>query len=200
MAQSKLFFGVASGLVQSICFIPYVRDVLKKKTTPHIYSWFIWTVLQAISIGSMASSGAGYGVLSVAVCTFFCFGILLLSLRFRARHISILDILCLVAALITLLLWLISRDAMRSIVLVTLIDLIAFIPTLRKGYHEPFSETISLYWFGAAANVLAILSIGHYSITTVLYPATLVFSNIFFVSVLKTRRRQSRQATGDLPP
>lgn len=200
MAQSKLFFGVASGLVQFVCFIPYVCDILRKKTTPHLYSWFIWTVLQSISFVAMASSGAGYGVVSLAVCNFFCLVILLLSLRSGARHISILDSLCLVAALVTLLLWLISRDAMRSIVLATLIDLIAFIPTLRKGCREPFSETVSLYALGAAANLLAILSIDHYCTITVLYPATLVFSNVFFVGVLTTRRRQSYKGAGDPHP
>jgi hypothetical protein len=200
MAQGKLFFGVASALVQFVCFFPYVRDVLKKKTTPHVYSWFIWTVLQSISVVSMASSGAGYGILSLAVSTFFCAGILLLSIRFRAKHISKLDGLCLVAALVTLLLWLVSREALRSIVLATLIDVIAFIPTLRKGYHKPFSETISLYCLGAAANLLAIFSIDHYSVVTVLYPATLVFSNLFFVGVLTTRRRQSYQGTEDPHP
>lgn len=43
------FLGLVSGLVSIICYLPYIRDILKKTTKPERASWLIWTALGSIA-------------------------------------------------------------------------------------------------------------------------------------------------------
>lgn len=44
----KQVLGVIAILLALIAYIPYIRDVLRRKTKPHVYSWFIWGFLSIL--------------------------------------------------------------------------------------------------------------------------------------------------------
>ena len=74
--------------------------------------------------------------------------------------------------------------------LTSVIDFLAFLPTFRKSYAEPYSETVSLYLLSGIANGLSLFALGTVNPTTVLYPITLVVTNFFCVGIISFRRRQ----------
>ncbi|HET9721679.1 MAG TPA: hypothetical protein VFP32_01465, partial [Candidatus Saccharimonadales bacterium] len=57
----KQALGLIAVLLALIAYIPYVRDVLKEKTKPHIYSWFIWGALSLLIAALQFKKGAGPG-------------------------------------------------------------------------------------------------------------------------------------------
>ncbi len=88
----KIIFGIIAAILGIVSFIPYFRDIFRKKTTPHAYSWLIWSILQAIGVVSILSASGGYlGVASIAPSVVLCFFIFLLSFRFGTKHIALLD-------------------------------------------------------------------------------------------------------------
>jgi len=51
MLEAKIIIGVIAIVLTFIGYIPYIRDIFKKKTTPHIFTWFIWTLAVGITYG-----------------------------------------------------------------------------------------------------------------------------------------------------
>jgi len=185
----KLLFGIISGILGVFCFFPYLRDTLKKKTAPHAYTWLIWSLLQIISIVAILVSGGGYyGTLGISVGAALCLLIFFLSLKYGTKNITRFDTFCFVAALIAIPIWILTKNPVYSVILITAIDFTGFIPTLRKGYQEPWSETTSLYFIGAFSGVLAILALNTYSVSTVLYLADIMTVNAVFFIILTYRR------------
>ncbi len=140
MTLQTIFAGLAT-VITLANKIPYLVDIFRLKTTPHSYSWLIWTMLQTTGVSVMLSSGAGAGVASLVASTVLCAFIFLLSLRFGTKNITTFDTICFVGALGATGVWFFLHDALLSIILVSAIDLVAFLPTFRKSYEEPYSET-----------------------------------------------------------
>lgn len=185
----KLFFGLFSSIIAVICFVPYLIDIFKKKTEPHMYSWLIWTILQTIAVMAQLKDGAGYGAWALLVGVFFCFAIFLLSFKYGTKNISKFDIFCLIASLFAILIYVNIENLVWAIIVVSMIDLVGFLPTFRKGYEEPFSETPSTFVLSAIANFLSILALQNYSLTTVLYIITLFVANSSFATMIFLRKK-----------
>ncbi len=187
--EIKLFWAIVSSILTVVVFVPYLIDIYKKKTQPHIYSWLIWTILQSIGAVAIFKGGAGYGAWSLAIGALFCFIIFALSFKFGTKNIKRIDLYCLIGAVITIAVYLFVRYPLYSVILVVCIDFIAFLPTFRKSFEEPYSETMITFFLSALANLITIFALQHYSVTTVLYEATLFMTNGALCIVLVARRR-----------
>lgn len=185
----KLFFGLASSFVAIVCFVPYLIDIVKKKTEPHMYSWLIWTVLQVVGVMAQLKDGAGYGSWALAIGAFFCFAIFLLSFKYGTKNISKFDIFCLISSLLAIIIYININNPVWAIIVVATIDFVGFLPTFRKGFQEPFSETPSTFVMSAMANFLSLLALQNYSLTTVLYIASLFVTNSSFATMIYLRKR-----------
>ena len=185
----KIFFGIASTILAVVCFIPYFQDIFRRKTEPHTYSWLVWTILQTVGVMAQIKEGAGYGAWALGVGAFFCFAIFLLSFKYGTKNISKFDLICLFASLGAIVIYFSIENPIWAIVAVSLIDFVGFLPTFRKGYEEPFTETASTFLMSGTANVLSLIALQNYNVTTVLYIASLFFTNISFVIMILLRRK-----------
>jgi GrpB-like predicted nucleotidyltransferase (UPF0157 family) len=186
------FFAAASSIIGIACFVPYLRDIFKHKTKPHSYTWLIWTILQTTGVVAMLNAGAGIGIASLAIGAVLCGFIFLLSLRYGTRDIKIFDTVCLIAALGVLGIYIFLRDPLFSIIAVTAIDFIGFMPTFRKAYIDPHSETASNYALSALSSLLALGALQVVSVATALYLVSLVITNGACAAIIITRRKKMR--------
>ena len=186
--ELKFIFGIISVAIGLASFFPYIRDIFLKKTTPHIYSWLVWSVLQTIGVVTMIAGHAGYGALGLVMGGIVSVSVFLLSFKYGTKNITIFDTICLVGALIAVAVYFFQKDPLLAVVLITVIDFIGFLPTYRKGYMEPQSETITLYLLSAISNAFALVAITDYSVVTVLYVGSLVITNGIIVVILLGRR------------
>ena len=184
----QTIFATLSAVIGISSFVPYLRDIFRLKTTPHSYSWLIWGLLQGTGALAMISSGASWGAASVTIGAFLCTSVFLLSLRYGTKNITLFDTVCFIGALLATAVWFSLHDALLAIVLVSLIDLLAFLPTFRKAYAEPYSETTLTYVLSGIADGLAILALATFSVTTSLYLFTLVVTNFACAGILWLRR------------
>lgn len=53
-----LLIGILAGICGIVMFIPYIKDIFKRKTKPERISWLIWSLLGLIAVGSQLSKGA----------------------------------------------------------------------------------------------------------------------------------------------
>lgn len=196
----KLILGITSSILAILLFIPYLQDIFKGKTQPHIYTWLIWTILQAIGVVASLRGGAGYGSWALAVGAVFCGIIFLLSFKYGTKNIQKIDTVCLCLALVACVIYLLVNDPLYSVLIVTATDAIGYYPTMRKAYQEPYSETISTYGLSAFVNLLSIFALSSYNLTTVTYIGSLVLSNSILVTItLYSRSRLQTTTPPHLP-
>ena len=185
----QIIFATLASVIGTLSFIPYIRDIFRLKTTPHTYSWLIWAILQATATSAMLSKGASFGVVTLAIGSLLCAFIFLLSLRYGTKNITTFDTICFIGALAGTGMWLFLHNALLSVCIVSVVDLIAFLPTFRKAYADPYSETPSTYLLSFIADGLALFALSAFSLTTSLYLFTLVATNLACVSVIFIRRK-----------
>ncbi len=173
-----------------IAYIPYVRDIIKGKTHPHAYSWLVWgfttIIIFALQLSNKAGAGA-YVSLASGVSLLIVF---LLGLRYGKRDITASDTVFFILALAATAVWVFAQQPVLSIILLMVVEMLGFMPTLRKSWDKPYSETLSHYQIAIFRQALTILALQSYMIVTFLCPATWVFANTFFVIMLVFRRQQ----------
>lgn len=188
---AKYVLGIVAIAMTFIGYVPYLRDTYAGKTKPHIYSWLLWTVVTAIAFGLQVTGGAGLGSYVTLSASIMCGVVLLLSLRLKGkRDITTSDKIFLLLAFLSLFLWLGAKQPVASTVLTTLTDLLGFVPTIRKSWNNPRSETISFYSINSVRFTMAVISLQSYTIVTALYPVCWLLGNGLFAIMLHMRRRQ----------
>ena len=177
MAWHFIFAAIATALGIA-CFVPYIRDISSGTTKPHSYTWFVWAALQAVVAQAMWRSGAGVAIAPLAIGAVLCFYIFILSLKHGARSVGggtkAFDLACLAGALGAIVAYTIFHSPLVSVVLATITDVLGFLPTLRKVYREPKTETASTHLMSGASNAFALAALASVSVTTVLYVATIM--------------------------
>lgn len=188
--DAKTSISIIAVILTFVGYFPYIRDTLKGKTTPHIYTWFIWALVTAIAFGLQVEGGAGVGSWVTLAVVIACFSVFLLGLRNGKKDITKLDTLFFLLSFVALFLWLVAKQPVLSIILVSVTDMLGFVPTIRKSWNKPYSETLFLYELNTFRHVLSILALQQYSIVTWLYPLTWVIANGLFSVMLIIRRKQ----------
>ncbi|MEO5628004.1 MAG: hypothetical protein ABIQ89_03895 [Candidatus Saccharimonadales bacterium] len=186
----KVFLAIVSVIMSLVAYVFYFRDIFAGKTKPHAFSWLVWTSLTAIAFAGQVSDNAGPGAWVTGVTAFVSFFIFLLAAYKGEKTITKSDKLSLLGAALALVLWFLTNSPLLSIVLITVIDFLGFLPTIRKSYHKPHEETLVTFALSGLKFVLAIIALENYSLVTWLYPASLVAANLFFVIMLKVRRKK----------
>lgn len=190
----KEFFAILAALLVLVGHAPYLRDLLRKKIAPHAYTWFVWSIVSGITLAGQLVSGAGWGALPTAVAEAFTILILLFSLRFGFKHVTRTDTVFLIIALLGLIPWALTKDPTLSVIIAVSIDLVAFIPTLRKAYQQPKTETPILYGTNVIRHVLSLLSLSSYNVATVLHSVAMLAANGAMTLILLTARfRESKK-------
>ncbi len=191
MYQIKTLLGLVATALVFIGYIPYLRDIVKGKTKPHVYSWFLWSFVTLIAFALQLSGGAGTGAFVTLAAAVMCIAVIVLGFIHNSQvKIVWIDTLFLIFAVVALLLWLVAKQPVLSAILTTLIDLLGFAPTVRKSWNNPHSETLSFYWLNTFRFGLALVALQNYSIITALYPITWLTANGLFALMLVLRRKQ----------
>lgn len=170
--------------------IPYLIDVLKKKVQPHPYTWLVWTIVSAVTFFGQFAKGAGVGAFPTAVAEFFTVIIFFFSLQYGFKNIKKIDTYFLIFALLGLIPWILTKDPTFSVVIVVSIDLIAFVPTLRKTWNTPKTESPILYGSNVLRHILTLFSIEAYNVATMLHSIVMIITNSLMVLFISIRHKR----------
>jgi len=85
--------------------------------------------------------------------------------------------------------WYFTSDPMWAVVILTVIDLLGFGPTIRKSYSQPQSESLGFFALFATRNLIVIMALENYTIATVLFPAAIAFACLFLITLIVYRRQ-----------
>jgi hypothetical protein len=186
----KEIIGAIATLLTFLAYIPYYRDILSGKTRPHIYSWSLWGLLTILLVALQIKGGAGAATWVTAAAGLSCLGVVLLSLKNGKRDITKTDTFVAILSLVAIGFWLLADKPLISVTLVVIADLLAFIPTVRKSYYDPYSETLSLYTTNTLRFILALIAVENYTYLSSSWIVAWIVGNAALSILLIVRRRQ----------
>lgn len=187
----KETFAVVAALLAIAGNVPYVIDILKGRVKPHAYTWFVWSLVSLIVFFGQVQAGAGIGALPTFASEIFTLIIFGLSLKFGFKGATKTDLYFLIAALLAFVPWLLTKDPTLSVIMAVGIDLIAFVPTLRKTWKHPELETPILYGSNVLRHILALFSLQAYNIATTLHSISMIILNtLMTIFILRGSRKK----------
>lgn len=194
MPHRELLAAVATVLTFA-AFVPYLRGILAGTTRPHVFSWVIWACTTLVVFAAQLRAGGGAGAWPIGVSGAIAAAIAALA-WFRRGDVSTTrsDWLFFAAAMSSLPLWYATSDPAWAVVVLTVVDLLGFGPTLRKVYAAPYSENLAFYGLVAARNAIVVAALERHSVATVLFPAAIGSACAALIAIVAFRRRAVRAA------
>lgn len=166
--------GLTAGVLSIAGYVPYVISILRKKTLPNKATWIIWTIVGGLLAFSYVAEGdpntiwlpIGYfvGPLVVAILSFW----------YGYMEWTRLDKICLIAAIISVIPWILSSNATATLLINVFIDSTGAIPTLVKTFREPETEDFVAWFIFLVANTLQVVAISYWNLAAI-YPIYLFF-------------------------
>jgi hypothetical protein len=170
-------------------FYPYIRSVLSGATKPHTLSWVIWSIGTVAVFAAQLNDGAGVGAWPIGLSALItCYVALISWAKKSDLTITRTDWACLAAALLAVPIWLATSSPIWAVLILTIIDLIGFVPTIRKVYSKPYEEPVWFYLLGALRNGFVIVALERYTPTTVVFPLAIGFACLALAIYIFLRR------------
>ena len=172
-----------------IWYYHYIRDIFLWKTKPHIFTWLIWWSLTLIAFIAQLSDNAWPWAWITWITAFVSIFIAIISIKKWEKEITKSDKYSFLGAVLAILIWYFTDNALYWVMLITLIDALWFYPAFRKSYYKPFEETLSTYLLSGTKSIFWIIALTNFTLVTCLYPLSLVVMNFVFVVMLMIRRK-----------
>ena len=188
MHETKSMLTIVALLLATLAYSPYFRDIFNGKTKPHAFTWLIWCVMNTVAFFSQVSDGGGVGTWVLAFSAVVNFCIFSLSVYKGDTHINTVDWFCLMGAFMGVALFTFNQDPPMSLIIISSVDIIGFIPTVRKSIINPFQETASTFAITSLKYIFLLSALENYTFVTVIYPAVVGTMNSLFVILLLTQR------------
>lgn len=189
MHDYHAILGTFALIVGIVGYIPYIWDTLKGTTKPHPFTYIIWALIGAITFVAQIVNDAGPGAWAMSIPVVFGIVIAALSIQKGERTLTRRDWLCLAGALVAIVVWRLTNDALYAVLIVTVINTLAFIPTFGKAYWKPDEETASSYALGVLRSGISIPALVAFNAVTLLPLVHHIVINVLFVAMLLIRRR-----------
>ncbi len=188
MYNKKMYTEILVALAIGLAIVGnvgYFISVVKKEINPHPVTWFIGSIVSAVTFFGAVVKGGGVGVWPILASEIFTILIFLFSLRLAFqtdfKSIKKLDIFFLIICLLGIIPWYLTNDPTISVIIVVAIDVISFIPTLIKTKNNPLSENGILFICNVLRHILILFTLANINIATSLHSFAMIIINIMMV-------------------
>jgi hypothetical protein len=177
--------GIIAGILSLVGYIPYIFETVKGVTRPNQATWIIWTLVGGLlAFSYLAEQGLSSSWLPLG---YFVgpFIVAILTFRYGYSKWTKLDIICLIAAFLSIIPWLLSDNASFTLLINIFIDSTGAIPTLIKTYREPETEDFTAWLIFFIANTIQLFAMTYWNIAS-LYPIYLfILAGLLVAFIIK---------------
>ena len=188
MIDVKNLFGAAALIFAFGCYVPYYVGIFRKKIKPHPYTYLVWVITITITSVSSWKHGGGASSWNLLATTILVTGVFLLSFKYGTGDVTRFDFACLILSMLAVILWVCTDTVTLAVVFATVVETISFLPTIRKTWWAPNTKSALSWFINTLKHALSVAAVSQFSVTTVLYPAVLVFLNLVLVIEILHRR------------
>ena len=174
-------------LIDAIGTYSYFIDTVKGRIRPNKVSFALWSLAPLIAFFAEMNQGVGIQSLMTLSVGFFPFIIFLGSFVNKKAYWEIkkFDVFCGVISLVGLFLWYITQVGNWAIFFSILADGFAYIPTFRKAYQFPETESAWPWLAYALTGLVTIATINDFNFANLGYPAYIFLSNLLVYLVVQ---------------
>src|SRR5690606_17046552 len=186
----KEFFTLCGLLLTLVAFVPYLRDILRNRIRPHVFSWVIWGLTTFVTFLAQLSAGAGPGAWPIGLSGLLTIAVAVLAYIKRADlRITRVDWVVFLAALSALPLWFFTAEPTPAVIVVTAVGLLGCGPGCRKVWQQPHTESIPFCLLFQVRSLLVVLAVSESSVAAVLFPAAVALACTLVIVLILLRRR-----------
>lgn len=188
--EKELGFALISTGIYLIGAIPYWKDVFAGRTIPHIFTYIIWCILVGFNVFVIWKNHEYYALIpnllmliSLTFATLYGIG------RMRLLSINWFDYICLGLWFWLIFYWIYSWNILNTIIFTAIIDFVAFLPTFKKWWLQPWTESILIYFMSAVGQIFTLLSLSSFqNMENMIFWWYLFFANLIFFIMVAFRR------------
>jgi len=196
-------FGIIIVVQSFLIYIPYIYQTIKGKLRPQPITWVI-ACLSGGSIGLILMfNHAGPGAWGYLFTAFFTLilSVVAFSTYYKSTKISRSDIVFLGLAILSLALWLLSRDlAVISVILLSISSIFGAVPTLTKVWKSPRSESLYVWAMFLSQAVFGIIATVNLDFVNTFRRAVMIAINFATISTMIYRRRRVKPDAASIHP
>lgn len=183
--ENFVYLGIAINFFGSVS---YIIDTYHGKVAPNRVSFLLWSFIPLISFFAMRSEGIGissYLTLSTGLIPLLIFITSFLNPK-AYWSLSVFDYFCGFISILGIILWLIFQSGNIAIFASIVADGFAAIPTLKKSYTNPETESAIPYFATVLAIILTLFTLKEFTftssgfITYILIVNTMISSLVYF--------------------
>ncbi|MBW4030997.1 MAG: hypothetical protein HIU57_10090 [Acidobacteria bacterium] len=167
----------------------YVRDTLRGTTSPHRVTWGLWAIegilafvveiQQRVGLASVMTLALGFMPLVVVLTSFVN--------RHAVWRVDALDIACGAVSVVGLVFWAFVSEPTVALVSFAMADFIAALPTYRKSWRSPESETPRVFVLGAVNTGITLLTLRSFTTAGALFPGVIMMTDTILSVMILTR-------------
>jgi hypothetical protein len=168
----------------------YIKNILYGTTRPNLVSWSLWAVAPFVGVYISYMQGVSSPLLlSTFMAGFSPFIVVMVSLFKKGSYFksTIFDICCGLLSVISIIIWVTTKNGIVSLAFAILADLLAGIPTMIKSWKHSKTETLAPYALGIVNQIITFLIIKNVSFVNIAFPIYFFISNIFIIYEIKRK-------------
>jgi hypothetical protein len=176
----------------------YIRDTLRGTSKPNRVSWAMWALAPLIGTAGALSSGADmWATVRTFLAGFLPLLVFLSSFLNPKSYwkLTAFDLLCGACSFLAIVVWLVLDSPRYAILFAAIGDAFASLPTIRKAWHHPETETGVTYIASFVSVLLVLPSIPVWNIENSAFQIQLLLANAILLFVVYRKRLIS---TGEL--
>ncbi|HSX00001.1 MAG TPA: hypothetical protein VLH38_03125 [Patescibacteria group bacterium] len=189
----KVTASVLATALALVAYIPYIIDMIKGKNKPHLYTWVSIFLVTAIIAYLQILGGAGIGAVPIVLGVGVDVIILICCFRFGTKDVVLMDKICLALSIIGVVAYLLfAKQPLVALTIVSIAEVIGFIPTVRKTRNDPYSESLPSYYLLIIKLGLITVALQQYNWLTLSYLVMWIgVFVIFLAAVFRWRAQKS---------
>jgi hypothetical protein len=183
------YFVVIGVIITAIGGISYLIDTIRAKVQPNRITWLLWALAPMIAFFAQRDQGVGIQALLTFVIGFIPALIFVASFINKKSKWKIVrfDLICGALSILGLVLWLITRVGNIAILFSIMADLLAAVPTYKKSYTDPESESFKAFFLNVIGAGLIVLAIKDWSFANAAFSIYFLLSSILITFLIGSK-------------
>lgn len=185
----ELLFALISTTLLLMGALPLWRDIFRGRSIPHPLTKWIWLILVGLNAYVLLEAHEYSSLIPTGFLFLELLGEMLIGIMMIQRiSMNWFDGFCLVLAILAILYFFYTGNILNTVISTMIIDGIACLPTFKKWWIQPWTETTLSYSIGAFAQWFTILALNAPNLETSLYWGFIFFVDTFLVLFICGRR------------
>ncbi|HSN02868.1 MAG TPA: hypothetical protein VLS91_05230 [Acidimicrobiales bacterium] len=167
----------------------YIRDTLRGTTTPNRVTWGLWALEGVLAFAIEIKQHVG---LAAGMTLMLGLGpVLVVVASFRHHHgvwrLTTFDVVCGVISLAGIIFWALVDAPTTALVSFVVADQVAALPTVRKSWLAPETETWWAFAMGSLNTGLTLATLHEITTAGALFPGVIMVTDALLVVLILTR-------------